>query len=124
MRSWVYVSAFSFVIFCGSWVTEVAYADSLEAQTKALELITGTADKICNIVKLAGHYQSLKVTGDVKAQLSGLIKQLADLGISGAADLNTDEYEGVLRADLAATVQHNADCKLRVFEKLETKMIK
>jgi hypothetical protein len=113
----------SLALLASAGLTE-SYAQSLEAQTKALDLITMTADRICNIVRLAGNSQSLKVTGDVKAQLSGLIKQLADIGISGAADFNTDQYEGVLRADLAATVERNAECKLKIFDKLQEKMIK
>jgi hypothetical protein len=100
------------------------YAQSLEAQAKALDLITKTADNICSIVTQAGSSQSLKVQGDVKAQLSGLIRQLADLGISGAADFTTDQYEGVIHADLATALQHNAECKLKIFDTLQAKMIK
>jgi len=121
---WLWSRENGTIIWRNRFPVEIVYPDTLEAQSKALDFITAAADKICNIVKLAGHYQTIKVTGDAKAQLSGLIKQLADLGISRAADFNADEYEGVLRTDLAATVQHNAECKLRVFEKLESKMIK
>jgi hypothetical protein len=104
--------------------TAEAYSQSSEAQTKALGLITKTADDICSIVNHAGSSQSLKVKGDVKAQLSGLIRRLVDAGISGAADFSTDQYEGVIRADLAATIQHNAECKLKVFNTLQEKMLK
>src|SRR5262245_62095367 len=93
-----------------------AYSQSLDAQTKALALITKTADAICSIVNHAGSSQSLKVKGDVKAQLSGLIRQLADLGITGAADFTTDQYEGVIQADLATAIQRNSECKLKVFD--------
>jgi len=106
------------------FTTPEAYSQSLDVQTKALALITKTADDICGIVAHAGNYQSVNIKGDVKAQLSGLIKQLADLGISGAADYSADQYEGVIRTDLAGTIQHNAECKLVVFEKLQEKMIK
>jgi hypothetical protein len=105
-------------------VTTDAYSQSLDAQTNALALITRTADGICSIVKQAGNSQSVKVKGDVKAQLTGLIKQLADLGISGAADFTADQYEGVIQADLAATIRSNSECKLKVFDKLVEKMVK
>jgi len=124
MRRRVSIATLSLVLLSGAGFPENARAQSLEAQTKALDLITTTADRICNIVRLAGTSQSLKVTGDVKAQLSGLIKQLADIGITGAADFSTDQYEGVLRADLAATVERNAECKFKIFDKLQEKMIK
>src|SRR5262245_47247535 len=100
-------------LVCAAAITTNAYAQSLEAQTKALALITKAADEICSIVNHAGSSQSFKVKGDVKAQLSGLIRQLADLGISGAADFTADQYENVIQADLAATIQRNAECKLK-----------
>lgn len=105
-------------------MTSSAYSQSLDAQTKALALITKTADEICSIVNHAGSSQSLKVKGDVRAQLNGLIRQLADLGISGAADFTADQYEGVIQADLASSIQRNSECKLKVFDKLSDKMIK
>lgn len=111
-------------VVCATSIIGSAYAESLEVQTKALALITQTADGICSIVSQAGSSQSLNVKGDVKAQLNGLIRQLADLGISGAADFTADQYEGVIHADLATAIQHNAECKLKVFDTLQSKMIK
>jgi hypothetical protein len=124
MRRGASIATVSLVLLSGAVFAENAHAQSLEAQAKALDLIATFADRMCNIVRLAGTSQNLKVTGDVKAQLSGLIKQLADIGISGAADFTTDQYEGFLRADLAAAVEHNAECKLKLFDKLQEKMIK
>jgi hypothetical protein len=124
MRRGASIATVSLLLLTGAAFAEKACAQSLEAQAKALDFITNAADKLCNIVRLAGNSQSLKVTGDVKAELSGLFKQLADIGISGAADFNKDQYENVLRADLAAAVEHNAECKLNVFYKLQEKMIK
>jgi hypothetical protein len=100
------------------------YSQALEAQAQALSLITDIADEICGIISHAGNSQSLKVKGEVKAQLNGLIRQLADLGIAGAIDYSVDQYQEVIQSDLAATIQRNADCKLRVFDKLQEKMIK
>jgi hypothetical protein len=116
--------ALSLVTLSAGGLAQRAHPQSLDAQGRALDLITSTADRICSIVKLAGNSQSLKVKGDVKAQLSGLIKTLADVGISGAADFSTDEYEGLLQGDLATAVAHNEECKLKVFDKLQEKMIK
>ena len=104
--------------------TAQAYAQSLEVQTKALAQITDAADKICSIVSHAGNSQSLQVKGEVKAQLSGLMKRLADLGILTIADFTTEQYESVIRADLAETIHRNAECKFKVFDKLQEKMIK
>jgi hypothetical protein len=113
---------FFFAIFAASEAN--AQSQPIDAQAKALELITKTADSICSIVKQAGSSESLTVKGEVKAQLNGLIKKLADLGISGAADFNSDQYEGVIRTDLATAIKNNAECKFNVFDKLQAKMIK
>jgi hypothetical protein len=113
-----------FALFIAICATSEAHSQSLEVQTQALALITKTADNVCGIVKTAGNYQEVKVKGEVKAQLTGLIRQLADLGIAGAADYNADQYEGFVRSDLAGTFQRTAECKLKVFDKLQEKMIK
>jgi hypothetical protein len=55
----------------------------------------------------------------LKPQLNGLIKKLADLGINGVGELATDEYQGVLRKDLASTLKGNAACKLKIFDRLQ-----
>jgi hypothetical protein len=60
------------------FTTSEAFSQSMDLRAQQLDLITKTADGICGIVKTAGNYQGVKVKGDVKAQLSGLFKQLAD----------------------------------------------
>ncbi|QQO35331.1 hypothetical protein JJC00_06510 [Bradyrhizobium diazoefficiens] len=122
MPGGVYFLVFFFAIFAASQAN--AQSQSIDAQAKALDLITKTADSVCGIVKTAGNSESMKVKGEVKAQLSGLIRQLADLGISGDADFNSDKYEGFIRTDLATAIQNSAQCKFNVFDKLQAKMIK
>jgi hypothetical protein len=92
-----------------------AYAQN---QPEALQEITDTADRICGSVAAAGQGTDVKITGDVKAQLSGLAKKLADLGISGAGDVTTGSYEGVLRDQLATVLSEQRNCKLAVFQSL------
>ena len=101
----------------------VADAQPLDDQAKALKLITDTADRICNVVAAAGSSKSLEVQGQLKAELNGLASRLADVGISGAGKLNEEQYQNVLRQDLAGTLRDNAACKLKVFETLSSKML-
>ncbi|MGY4226391.1 hypothetical protein ACVMIH_003752 [Bradyrhizobium sp. USDA 4503] len=122
MLSGVRIVGFVFAIFFASDAS--AQSQSIDAQAKALDLITKTADSVCSIVEHHGNSESLNVKGEVKAQLSGLIRQLADLGISGAADFNSDQYVNVIRTDLAVAIKDNAQCKFNVFDKLQAKMIK
>ena len=102
--------------------THVAHAAPLDT-AQALDLITKTADSICNVVSTKGDAESSEVKGEVKAQLSGLASKLADAGISGVGSINNAQYQNVLRQDLASTIKDNARCKLTVFEELQSKLI-
>jgi hypothetical protein len=90
---------------------------------QALDLITNTADRICNVVTTKGEVESTQVTGQVKAELSGLASRLANVGISGTGSITNEQYQNVLRQDLASTLHDNAQCKLKVFEDLQVKLI-
>jgi hypothetical protein len=103
-------------------IVNVAHAASLDA-AGTLDLITKTADGICNVVSTKGEAESSEVKGEVKAQLSGLAAKLADAGISGSGIIKSDRYQNVLRQDLASTLHDNASCKLKVFGALQAKLL-
>jgi hypothetical protein len=84
----------------------------------ALTAIADTADRICGIVATQGETQSSKVAGEVKAELSGLARRLASVGVSGAGDITSSSYQGVLQQDLPTTLRDVRDCKLKVFDRL------
>jgi hypothetical protein len=88
-----------------------------------LSAITDTADKICGIVATSGSLTNVKVQGDVRAELNGLAKRLADLGISGNAQYSSSTYEGLVQQDLATALKDVRDCKLKVFNTLQEKLI-
>ena len=90
-------------------LAHVACAAPLDTTAQALDLITKTADRICNVVSTKGEAESAEVKGQVKAQLSGLAAKLADVGVSvtGSIDNEQSPYRArtgslnVLVADLA-----------------------
>jgi hypothetical protein len=88
-----------------------------------MDLITATADRICNVVSTRGEAQSSEARGDIKAQLTGLASKLENVGLSGSGNINTEAYEGVLRQDLATTLNNNAACKFKVFDTLQDKLL-
>ena len=90
---------------------------------KALELITNTADRICNIVSIKGDAGSPETNADVKAQLDGLLSKLADIGTSSIWGINNETYQNILQQDLSATLKDNAACKLKVFNSLLGKLL-
>jgi hypothetical protein len=96
------------------------YADPYDV---ALKAIADTADRICGTVSTSGDSQSMKATGEVRAQLSGLARHLTELGINGAGSIDNDAYVGVLRSDLPTALNSMQECKLKVFQALEQKLI-
>lgn len=52
------------------------------------------------------------------AQLGGLIKKLADLGVSGTGKYAHEENIGVLQKDLAGVIKSGNDCRRDVFMRL------
>jgi hypothetical protein len=89
----------------------------------ALSAIADTADRICGIVATQGDTSASKVSGDVHAELSGLAKRLASLGVSGTGDITSLKYEGLLQQDLPATLKDIRECKLKVLEKLQSAVL-
>ncbi len=69
-------------------------ADELDAQRKALNLISEFADKICGDIPLQGSSSKIEASGKAKAELPGVIKKLADLGLEGAAKYQDSKYQG------------------------------
>jgi hypothetical protein len=92
-----------------------ARADDLGDVQKRLSLIYDAADHICGVVKAEGN--SLAAKGEVRAQLSGLIAKLADVG--GSAGLDKESYTGVLQADAAKSIAHNEDCRQNIYNSLQ-----
>ncbi len=89
----------------------------------ALSAIADTADRICGILATRGEANTTKVTGEVHAELSGLAKRLASVGVSGSSDIASSNYQGMLQQDLPATLKDIRDCKLKVFDKLQATVL-
>lgn len=78
---------------------------------------------MCGNTSQTGHSSALELSGDAKAQLQGLVAQIAGLGLTGAGKYKRDDYKYVLHEQLAKALADNASCRLRVFELLQEKMI-
>lgn len=110
-----------------SWAVSYSHAvsaDDLRAQVEALNAITAFAGQTCgDPVPLTGRSDHLELSGDVKAQLAGVIAKVADLGINGAAKYKNESFQNVLHEQLAQTLKDRSNCKLEVFKLLQEKMI-
>jgi hypothetical protein len=99
-------------------------AQDLDAQTKALRAISAFAAETCgNPVAFEGTSTNLELSGDIKAQLQGLVAQVAAVGMTGAGKYKSDAFKNVLHEQLAEALKDNATCRLKVFELLQQKMV-
>lgn len=95
-----------------------AWSDELDKKKKALDIISDIADRICYSVPLHGSSNKVEISGEAKAELTGVTKKLADIGLKGAAKYESAEYQGVLQSDLAKTLRNSSDCKKDVYRML------
>ena len=100
-----------------------AYTPARADNGSALNEINSTAERLCGSVTPSGRSNNVQVTGEVKAELSGLAKKFAGLGISGTGALITNEYEGVLQQELATALRDVRTCKMEIFNTLQKKLI-
>jgi hypothetical protein len=95
----------------------LAFAQELNPEQT--NIIRDTAASICNTVRdVKGQKSEVQIQGDVKATLSGVVKKLADLGVSGAGSLNREEFEGLSRDATATALEGDRGCRERVFNKM------
>ncbi|MEJ2653204.1 MAG: hypothetical protein P8173_15840 [Gammaproteobacteria bacterium] len=95
----------------------------LHARREALNIIADFADRICNDVPLAGTRESIKLSGEAKAELSNVIAKLAKLGIKGVTKYANTKYQGVLQEDLATAIETGMKCKNDIATKLESELL-
>ena len=111
------------VISCVSFYTKKSFAASLEENEKALNMIADFADRLCKDIPLQGHGENVELSGSAKAELNGIIKKLANLGLDGAIKYQNTKYEGLLQKDLVSALKDGTDCRLQVWNDLKDKLI-
>jgi hypothetical protein len=99
---------------------------TLDSVQRGLDAVTIAADQICNVLKIESTSEDVK-EDEVKTELRGLIKQLADLGIADPGIMNAQgEYAGAFQTDdfsSTSTLIYSADCKHQVFDRLTNHLL-
>lgn len=95
-------------------ITVSAAAD--DKGTEALALVRETLPLVCGDYPKDGSDQKVTIKGQAQAQLTGLLKKLADLGVSGAAEFNSEKYVSVLRSELGSELKSVRACREKVYE--------
>lgn len=94
-------------------------ANELDRQREALNLIGETADRICQTVSSQGSASSTNVQGQVNAQVNGLARKLANIGVTAGAQHSSSSWSGVLAKDLPTALRDSLQCRLQVFNSLK-----
>ena len=95
-------------------------SDILNKQKEALDIIAGFANDICGGLEDHGEKTSVQVSGELNAEIKGLLKKLAGLGISGTAAFENESYQGVLQKDLASLLKDKIECRKMVIMEFKT----
>jgi len=112
---------YSFLLFS---IFGGAYANTLEEQKAALNIIADFAERLCVTVPLEeGQTGNLELSGSGKIELNKLIGNIVDLGVEGAAKYQAEEWKGVLQKDLPRLLKDNINCKIEVWKDLKDRLI-
>ena len=94
-----------------------------QSVAQALQEITDTVDRLCGNVATSGQTNAASGAAEVKAELNGLAKRLADLGVSASGSTSSSTYEGVIQQELPTALRDVRECKLKVFQTLQEKLL-
>ena len=111
-----------FVLAFLAFIGDTNAQSSQDDQEKALNMIADFADRICSHIPLEGTGQNVDLSVKAKADLKGLLKKIADIGIEGAGKYEDKKWRGVVQSDLKEILIKNADCKFKVFVSLIDKI--
>src|SRR5215472_19007462 len=98
-------------------------AETQDSQRQALEVIISTADRICITVSDNGQAPSSDIQREVRLQLEDLASKLAGVAVAGTGGVSSGHYQDVLRDQLAATLNNNAQCELEVYRSLSALLL-
>ncbi|MEA2889561.1 MAG: hypothetical protein QOI05_354 [Bradyrhizobium sp.] len=113
VRSWLFGLGPALILLIAA--PEV-YGQGLDPQQ--IMLIRDAASSTCKTVEDETQKRKktdIELQGDVRAELSELFRKIANVGGSAAVKLNQNEFEGVTRDALATALEHQRDCRERLF---------
>ncbi len=90
------------------------YGESPALDKEIVITIRDFVEQMCPTIPLEESSSSTELSGNTKAELKGLLKKLADLGIQGALKYQESNYQGLLQNDLYAATRDSTNCKMNV----------
>lgn len=111
------------LIFCGLAIVTLPLSQNsrADATSDSLDVIAKFADRLCQTVPIEVTTAGTQLSGEARAELAGVVRKLADIGIKGAAKYTTTNSKNVLQGDLAKVLQESRQCRKEVWNDLKDK---
>lgn len=100
-----------------------AHAQAAELNEDALDAISRAANDICGELLQSGSSNQIEGSVEANVRLKGLMRELLDLGVGGAAGVDTEEFVNVAQSDLAQELASMRDCRLRIWNDLKQAVV-
>ena len=95
----------------------------LELKAKALRLIGEHANNTCNRISDTGDNITVDISGNMSAELKGVIKNLVDLKSGGKGMYRKETSSGIVKEELRVTAfKDSNECRLEVLKELKSMM--
>lgn len=99
-------------IFMAATITEgLSKPEDVYAIIQEIQIAT------CGKIERSGS--SFKVQGDAEIKVGTLMKKLVDLGVNGAAKIDSEEYVGVIREEVGKDIQSTRQCNMKIWDDLK-----
>ena len=108
----------------GLWLIAMnasAYDDGA-FNSKALDQIKDMAAEMCVHAQTGGSSTKVEASASINADLSKLLRKLANLGVNAKAAYQDEQHQGVLADQVLAAAQQSNDCKEHVFDVLISRL--
>ncbi|MEM8794089.1 MAG: hypothetical protein AAGE61_00875 [Pseudomonadota bacterium] len=88
-------------------------------ERKQLDEIKKFAKELCGDYYKKSSAKKLDLDANASARISGLFSRLAQIGLGGAAAIDTNETIGVLQKDAASEISDIRDCREKIWDDLK-----
>jgi hypothetical protein len=93
-------------------------AGTIEDKAKALDAIATHAERMCAKFQLHGESKRLSLDAGADAELLGLMRKLASVGVHVAGRYDSEKYDGYLQRNLVDAAAEKNRCAARYSDKL------
>lgn len=92
----------------------------LELKATALRMIRDHANDTCSRVSNISEVTTIDISGEISAELKGVIKNIADLKAGADGQYHSEQSSGVPKQELRVAFKDSNECRLEVLKQLKS----